>query len=252
MENAGRLVDDPLLKKQMGGGLGTPATRADIIEKLLQNAYIERDGKELVPTPKGRELIRLVPPSLKSAALTGEWELRLSNIAEGIEEVGPFLSDIKESARSLVEEVKRSGEVFAPYFPESKTCPHCSSVMMKVTDPIGQAHFICQRLSCSYEEKEIKKRVFIEPEKKDPPAPRKVVVVKAAANPEVVKKRVVVKKKAPEELPYRWETTIEVVRPSKLHRRAVPQQHVFKERESSGSSFADLIRASEERKKRRR
>ena len=252
MENAGRLVDDPLLKKQMGGGLGTPATRADIIEKLLQNAYIERDGKELVPTPKGRELIRLVPPSLKSAALTGEWELRLSNIAEGIEEVGPFLSDIKESARSLVEEVKRSGEVFAPYFPESKTCPHCSSVMMKVTDPIGQAHFICQRLSCSYEEKEIKKRVFIEPEKKDPPAPRKVVVVKAAANPEAVKKRVVVKKKAPEELPYRWETTIEVVRPSKLHRRAVPQQHVFKERESSGSSFADLIRASEERKKRRR
>ncbi|NLZ76592.1 MAG: DNA topoisomerase 3 [Spirochaetales bacterium] len=253
MENAGRLVDDPLLKKQMGGGLGTPATRADIIEKLLQNAYIEREGKNLVPTPKGRELIRLVPPSLKSAALTGEWELRLSNIAEGIEEVEPFLSDIKESARSLVEEVKRSGEVFAPRFPGSKTCPHCSSVMMKVTDPIGQAHFICQRLSCSYEEKEIRKRVFVEPEKKEPSAPRKkVVVVKAPADPGAVKKRVVVKKKAPDELPYRWETTIEVVRPSKLQRREVPRQHAFTERVTSGSSFADLVRASEERKKRRR
>jgi DNA topoisomerase-3 len=253
MENAGRLVDDPLLKKQMGGGLGTPATRADIIEKLLQNTYIERDGKELVPTPKGRELIRLVPSSLKSAALTGEWELRLSNIAEGIEEVEPFLSDIKESARALVEEVKRSGEVFAPHFPESKTCPYCSSVMMKVTDQIGQPHFICQRLSCAYEEKEIKKRVFIEPEKKEPAAPKKkVVVVKAATDPEPMKKRVVVKKKTPEELPYRWETTIEVVRPSKLQKRAVPRQHAFREKESSGSSFADLIKASEERKKRRR
>jgi len=252
MENAGRLVDDPLLKKQMGGGLGTPATRADIIEKLLQNTYIERDGKDLVPTPKGRELIRLVPSSLKSAALTGEWELRLSNIAEGVEEVGPFLSDIKESARALVEEVKRSGEMFAPHFPGSKTCPHCSSVMMKVTDPIGQPHFICQRLSCSYEEKEIRKRVFVEPEKKEPATPKKVVAVKARSSPEPAKKRVVVKKKTPEEHPYRWETTIEVVRPSKLQHRAVPKQHVFKERESSGSSFADLIRASEERKKRRR
>ena len=252
MENAGRLVDDPLLKKQMGGGLGTPATRADIIEKLIQNTYIERDGKELVPTPKGRELIRLVPASLRSAALTGEWELRLSKIAEGTEEVGPFLSDIKESAKALVEEVKRSTEVFAPHFPGSKVCPHCSALMMMVTDPIGQAHFICQRLSCSYEEKEIKKRVFVEPVKKVPSPAKKVVVVKASSDPAPTKKRVVVKKKTPEELPYRWETTIEVVRPSKLQRRAVPQQHAFKEKESSGSSFADLIKASEERKKRRR
>jgi DNA topoisomerase-3 len=95
--------------------------------------------------------------------------------------------------------------------------------------------------------------VFIEPEKKEPAAPKKkVVVVKAATDPEPMKKRVVVKKKTPEELPYRWETTIEVVRPSKLQKRAVPRQHAFKEKESSGSSFADLIKASEERKKRRR
>lgn len=259
MENAGRLVDDPLLKKQMGGGLGTPATRADIIEKLIQNTYIERDGKELVPTPKGRELIRLVPPSLRSATLTGEWELRLSNIAEGLEESGPFLADIKASARELVSSVKSSGEVFEPHFPGSKKCPHCAAVMMKITDPIGQAHFICQRLSCAYEEKEIKKRVFIEPA---PKAVKKVVIAKKAEDgAPPIKKRVVVKKKEPAELPYRWETTIEVVRPSKRSRQDRPSHrsgwnapisspHLTTETPSGGGSIADFMRAQEKRERR--
>ena len=66
MEHAGRLVDDVAIKRRMGGGIGTPATRADIIEKLIQNHYIERSGKELVPTAKGRELVRLVPEELRS------------------------------------------------------------------------------------------------------------------------------------------------------------------------------------------
>ncbi|MCK9347543.1 MAG: DNA topoisomerase 3, partial [Sphaerochaeta sp.] len=86
MEHAGRFVEDAKLKKQLGGGLGTPATRADIIEKLIQNHYVERQGKELVPTPKGRELVRLAPEELRSPELTGLWEQRLGAIADGKED----------------------------------------------------------------------------------------------------------------------------------------------------------------------
>ena len=64
------------------GGLGTPATRADIIEKLFDAFCIERQGKEIRPTSKGRQLIGLVPPDLKSAALTAQWEQRLQRISK--------------------------------------------------------------------------------------------------------------------------------------------------------------------------
>ena len=71
MEHAGRFVDDASLKKRLSNGLGTPATRADIIEKLIQNHYIERAGKELVPTPKGRELVRVALRSFVADAVRG-------------------------------------------------------------------------------------------------------------------------------------------------------------------------------------
>ena len=159
MEHAGRFVDDASLKKRLSNGLGTPATRADIIEKLIQNHYIERAGKELVPTPKGRELVRLAPEELRSPELTGRWEERLGNIAEGKEDGDRFIDDIKRNASALVAQVVSSSEVFSPHFPDAKTCPYCKTPMMKVVDEIGQNHFLCQKLSCSYEEMEVKKRV---------------------------------------------------------------------------------------------
>lgn len=159
MEHAGRFVDDAKLKKRLGNGLGTPATRADIIEKLIQNHYVDRVGKELVPTPKGREVVRLAPELLRSPELTGRWEERLANIAEGKEPSGPFIKDIKQSAADLVKQVVDSGLVFEPKFKESKTCPWCKSPMMKVMDEFEQPHYICQKLSCSYEEMEVRKRV---------------------------------------------------------------------------------------------
>ena len=287
MEHAGRLVEDAKLKKQLGNGLGTPATRADIIEKLINNHYVERQGRELVPTAKGREVVRLAPDLLCSAHLTGKWEERLSRIAEGKEDSAIFIADIKASTRDLVKQVISSGETYAPHFKESKVCPHCKGPMMKVVDEIGQNHFICQKLSCSYEEKEIKKRVFLESTEEAPAA----VVVKVVAKPiedgsVAPKKRLVVKKALPKKsamqgfsLPddasvkaekknYTWETVIEVVRPSKLayqrdERPIRPRQGedrpwgnsgaaspVVNEAPTAGGTFADFMKASEERKRR--
>lgn len=265
MEHAGRLVDDLAIKREMGAGIGTPATRADIIEKLIQNHYIERVGKELVPTPRGRELVRLVPEQLRSVRLTGEWEQRLSNIAVGSEDSGRFIADIKENTKALVAQIKASGETFSPRFVDSKCCPYCEGPMMKIVDELAQNHYICQRLSCAYEEREIKKRIF------DAAAiaePKKRVVVKRADGAEVpAKKRVVLVKKgeAEQPKPYRWETVIEVVRPSKRQRReervqenrggwrsAHSSEHVVERTPSAGGTIADFMKASQEREQRGR
>ena len=277
MEHAGRFVEDAKLKKRLGNGLGTPATRADIIEKLIQNHYVQREGKELVPTAKGRELVRLSPQELRSPELTGVWEERLGNIADGIEDSRRFIEDIKTNAARLVDQVKTSGEVFSPHFPDAKSCPYCKTPMMKVVDEIGQNHYLCQRLSCSYEEMEIKKRVLVPKAaaKSEPPVQKVVVKPKSVAPADGVKKRVVLKKKSPqanfslkddEEPIYTWETVIEVVRPSKLsYRREIrpkagkdawnaglQSNHVVDETPSSGGSFAEFLKASEARKRRDR
>lgn len=274
MEHAGRFVEDAKLKKQLGGGLGTPATRADIIEKLIQNHYVERQGKELVPTPKGRELVRLAPEELCSPELTGLWEQRLGAIADGKEDSHRFIEDIKAHAVKLVDEVVRSSEIFSPRFSDAKQCPFCKGPMMKVVDDIGQNHFLCQRLSCSYEEMEIKKRVMVPGKEK----PAKVVVKAKSVPADGTKKRVVLKKTTVKKpamqsfsLPddqgpkFTWETVIEVVRPSKLVSRGphrdehqdrggwkppVQSQHIVEDVPSSGGSFADFLKASEARKKR--
>ena len=79
MENAGRFVEDEELKEQLKeGGIGTPATRAAIIERLIKVDYVQRKGKSLVPTQKGINLIKTVPQELKSPQTTGKWEKGLS------------------------------------------------------------------------------------------------------------------------------------------------------------------------------
>lgn len=161
MEHAGRLVEDTELKKHLANGLGTPATRADIIEKLIQNSCIERKDKYLVPTAKGRELVRLVPEQLKSARLTGLWEERLSKISSGKEEPDGFISDIKTNASELVKEVLNDKDEYNPALmgDEEKKCPSCGWPMVKVIDEEGTVHYVCQRFSCGYEEKLHKKTI---------------------------------------------------------------------------------------------
>lgn len=274
MEHAGRFVEDAALRKRLGGGLGTPATRADIIEKLLQNHYIEREGKFLVPTPKGRELVRLAPAQLRSPELTARWEDRLAAISDGTEQADAFIQDIKRNARELVSEVASSKERFAPKFPDGKACPFCASPMMKFVDEFGQDHYLCQKLSCSYEEAHVKRRTQDAPQPQAVESPKRVLArTKATGVSSATGKRVVVVKKAGKAEPSapQWETRMEVVQPSKLSRRRDdgPDRRPRPPREErslpsrdpkardrqadtdGGTTFADLLAASEKRKRER-
>jgi DNA topoisomerase III len=103
MENAGRLVEDEELKEQLkDGGLGTPATRAAIIERLIEVGYITRKGKELNVTEKGIKLIEVVPDEIKSPEMTGKWEKGLSSISKGKLDTKRFMESISRYVRYLV------------------------------------------------------------------------------------------------------------------------------------------------------
>ena len=104
METAGKLVDDDELREAMkDSGIGTPATRAAIIERLIDVGYVERDGRSLVCTEKGLGVIRLLDDhALTSPSLTGDWEHRLSKIEEGAEARSKFMADIAEFANATV------------------------------------------------------------------------------------------------------------------------------------------------------
>ncbi|NDL67615.1 DNA topoisomerase III [Anaerotalea alkaliphila] len=105
MENAGRFVEDEDLKEQLkASGFGTPATRAGIIERLLQVEYIVRKGKALVPTEKGRRLVALVPEELKSPVTTGKWEKGLGRISQGALDPQRFMDSIGRFVRYIVQE----------------------------------------------------------------------------------------------------------------------------------------------------
>ena len=110
METAGKLVDDDELREAMKeSGIGTPATRAAIIERLIDVGYIEREGRALVPTEKGMNVIRLLDGHpLTQPALTGEWEHRLGEIQEGTETRKKFMADIKEFAVGTINELDTS------------------------------------------------------------------------------------------------------------------------------------------------
>ena len=120
METAGRGLEDKELSDAMkDSGLGTPATRAEIIETLLRRAYMERRGKVLAATDKGVRLIELVHPQVKSPAMTGQWEAQLKRIERGQGELGTFMAGIESYVRAAVESVFAS-----PRAAESANDPH--------------------------------------------------------------------------------------------------------------------------------
>ena len=107
METAGRKIEDEELRLAMkDSGLGTPATRANIIETLLRREYVARDKKSIVATPKGVALIRMLPsPLLKSAELTGRWEQKLSRMARGEYALDTFIAEVRQMVGDLVREI---------------------------------------------------------------------------------------------------------------------------------------------------
>ena len=155
MEHAGRFIEDKELRASIAqGGIGTPATRAAIIEKLLSHYYIERRGRTLLPTPRGLELLELVPGDLRSPELTARWEQRLSRITDGQERAADFNRDIRRNATELVEMVKTSTASYKPRNLSNNPCPVCGKMLMPVLDKKGRKMLVCQSLSCGYEQSE--------------------------------------------------------------------------------------------------
>lgn len=154
MENCGKLVEDEELRESIkGSGLGTPATRAEIIEKLIHTSYIERHGKQLVPTSKGMQLIGLVPPALRSPELTAQWEQRLADIARGHAKKTEFINDIRQDATHLVENIKADASTYKADNVTRTKCPVCGRYMLLVNGKRGKM-LACPERSCGYRQPE--------------------------------------------------------------------------------------------------
>lgn len=154
MESPGKFIEDEELRETMkGSGLGTPATRADIIEKLLHTNYIERNGKELAPTSKGIQLINIVAPQLRSPELTAQWEQSLTNIARGKGSRAVFIKGIRENTVELVRSVTVDTSVYKADNISRTKCPVCSKYMLLVNGKRGKM-LVCQDRNCGHRQPE--------------------------------------------------------------------------------------------------
>lgn len=132
------------------GGLGTVATRADIIDKLFNSFLIEkRGGKEIYITPKGRQLLDLVPEELRSPATTGEWEQKLELIAKGKLKKDAFINEMKEHTKEIVAEIKTSDKKYKHENISTKSCPDCGKPMLEVNGKKGKM-LVCQDRECGH------------------------------------------------------------------------------------------------------
>lgn len=153
MENPVKFMKnaDKDLKKTIGetGGLGTVATRADIIDKLFNSFVIEKKDKFIYTTSKGRQLLELSPADLKSPVLTAKWEQRLNEIAQGQLKKDNFLNDMKEYTRTIIKEIKTSDKKYVHDNETKSKCPDCGSYLLEVNGKKGTM-LVCQNRECGY------------------------------------------------------------------------------------------------------
>ncbi|MGH0860362.1 DNA topoisomerase III [Bacillus pacificus] len=153
MENPTKYMDTQ--NKQLAdtlkstGGLGTVATRADIIDKLFNSFLIEKRGKDIHITSKGRQLLDLVPEELKSPTLTGEWEQKLEAIAKGKLKKEVFISEMKNYTKEIVSEIKSSDKKYKHDNISTKSCPDCGKPMLEVNGKKGKM-LVCQDRDCGH------------------------------------------------------------------------------------------------------
>lgn len=133
------------------GGLGTVATRADIIEKLYKSFYMEKNGREIIPTSKGKQIIELVPQDLKSPVLTAEWEKKLDLISKGKISGKEFIDNMRNYSTKLVHDVKSSNEKYIHNNLTGTKCPNCGKYMLEVNGKRGKI-IVCQDRECGYRE----------------------------------------------------------------------------------------------------
>ncbi|MBM7698953.1 DNA topoisomerase III [Kurthia huakuii] len=134
------------------GGIGTVATRADIIEKLFKSFVIEKKGNDLYATSKGRQLLDLAPEDLKSPALTAEWEKELTKIAQGKAKKKQFMDRMISFTQKSVKEIKTSDHKFKHDNVTGKRCPDCGKLLLEVNGKRGKM-LICQDRECGYKKK---------------------------------------------------------------------------------------------------
>ena len=153
MENPGKYMEsnNKELSKilEETGGIGTVATRADIIEKLFNTFLIEANGKDILITGKGKQLLELVPEELKSPALTAEWEKKLGLIAEGKLKRHTFVNEMKEYSKSIIKEIKNSNTTFKHDNLTRTKCPDCGKFMLEVKSKRGKM-YVCQDRECGH------------------------------------------------------------------------------------------------------
>lgn len=130
-------------------GLGTPATRAAVIEKLVHAGFVQRKGKQLLPTKDGINLVSILPEKLASPQLTAEWENRLTEIAKGKADPDRFMGDIENMTRELVKSYPflsdDKKELFRPEKKEIGKCPRCGSPVYE-----GKKNYYCSNRECSF------------------------------------------------------------------------------------------------------
>ncbi len=155
MENPVKYMEnrDKAMVKTIGetGGLGTVATRADIIEKLFHTFLIEKKGNDIYVTSKARQLLELVPADLKKPELTADWEMQLSKIAEGRQKRGAFMSEIRSYTVSLLKEIEGNTKTFRHENRTNKLCPECGKHLLSVNGKNAKL-LVCEDRTCGYRE----------------------------------------------------------------------------------------------------
>lgn len=155
MENPVKYMEsgDAAAARTLGetGGLGTVATRADIIDKLFNTFLMEKRGKDIYITSKARQLLELVPEDLKKPELTASWEMKLSGIAKGSMKKEDFLKKIREYTQEIVNEIKMGDGTFRHENLTSKKCPECGKRMLAVNGKNSKM-LVCQDRACGYRE----------------------------------------------------------------------------------------------------
>ncbi|MEI4768992.1 DNA topoisomerase III [Psychrobacillus sp. FJAT-51614] len=153
MENPAKYMgtQDKELAKTLDktGGLGTVATRADIIEKLFNSFLMEKKGKDIYITSKGKQLLDLVPEDLKTPALTAEWEQKLEAISKGKLNKNVFISEMKNYTKTIVSDIKKSEKKFKHDNISTKSCPDCGKPMLEVNGKKGKM-LVCQDRECGH------------------------------------------------------------------------------------------------------
>ncbi len=151
MEHAGKYTDNEQEKQALldASGIGTPATRADIIERIFAAGYVKLVGKSIHPTEKGMQLIKLVPSELKSVSLTAKQELKLNLISKGKLNQQVFINDICEFTKTITATILNSTSKYAHDNQTTSKCPNCGKSLLDVTNHKGKV-LVCMDRSCGY------------------------------------------------------------------------------------------------------